>query len=523
MSRRGSLAAAAGMIAGITLLARIVGFGRWLAFSHSVGATCVGQVYNTANLLPNVLYEVAAGGALAAVAVPLVARALVTDRADADRIASALLTWAIAFLLPLAVLLALFAGPIASWMLGTNDCGDSAVSLAATFVRIFAPQVVLYGIGVVAGGVLQAHQRFVAAALAPLLSSLVVIASYLLFGRIGTGDPATITPAAVAVLAGGTTLGVCALSLPLLAVAARAGIRLRPRSDFPPGVASSARRLAGAGIAALIAQQLAVLITAWVTNHRGGPGALTVYNYVQALYLLPYAVLAVPVATAAFPRLATGTPGTLSRSAAVVAVAGAASAALLIAVAPAAGRFFGALDAGRGGNGAGALDGLSPSLTAFAPGVLGFGLTALLLRAAYARHITGGAAAAMCLGWAIAGLGPFVTLNARTDSSTVLVRLGIFSTVGMSIAAVALAALLLRGGTGWSRLPWRTLAAGLVAAVAGALCGRWCAQVLDGGSLVAAAVSAVLAALVATVVFAGVLALLDRATFERLVVHRGRA
>ena len=523
MSRRGSLAAAAGMIAGITLLARIVGFGRWLAFSHSVGATCVGQVYNTANLLPNVLYEVAAGGALAAVAVPLVARALVDDRAAADRIASALLTWAIAVLLPLAVLLAVFAGPIASAMLGTDGCGDSAVGLAATFVRIFAPQVVLYGIGVVAGGVLQAHQRFIAAALAPLLSSLVVIASYLLYGRIGTGDPATITPAAVAVLAGGTTLGVCALSLPLLAVAARAGIRLRPQWNFPPGVAAAARRLAGAGIAALVAQQLAVLIIAWVTNHRGGPGALTVYNYVQALYLLPYAVLAVPVATAAFPRLATGTPGTLGRSAAVVAVAGAASAALLIAVAPAAGRFFGALDAGRGGSGANALDALAPSLTAFAPGVLGFGLTALLLRAAYARHITGGAAAATCLGWAIAGLGPLLTLPVRTDSTAVLVRLGIFSTIGMSVAAVVLAALLLRSGPGWARLPWRTLLAGLVAASAAALGGRWCADRLDGGSLVAAVVASVVAAMVATGVFAVVLALLDRATFERLVVHRGRA
>lgn len=522
MSRRGSLAAAAGIIAGITLLARIVGFGRWLAFSHAVGATCVGQVYNTANLLPNVLYEVAAGGALAAVAVPLVARALITDRAAADRIASALLTWAIAVLLPLAVLLALFAGPIASWMLGTNGCGDSAVSLAATFVRIFAPQVVLYGIGVVAGGVLQAHQRFVAAALAPLLSSLVVIASYLLFGRIGTGDPAAITPAAVAVLAGGTTLGVCALSLPLLGVSARAGIRLRPNWHFPPGVAAQARQLAGAGIAALIAQQLAVLITAWVTNHRGGPGALTVYNYVQALYLLPYAVLAVPVATAAFPRLATGTAGTLGRSAAVVAVAGAASAALLIAVAPAAGRFFGALDAGRGGTGANALDGLAPSLTAFAPGVLGFGLTALLLRAAYARHITGGAAAAMCLGWAIAGLGPLLTLSEPADSSTVLVRLGVFSTIGMSIAALALVALLLRSGPGWSRLPWRTLTAGLLAAALGALGGRWCADRLAGGSLAAATLSAVIAALVALVVFAAVLAALDRPTFERLVVRRGR-
>ncbi|MGN6635406.1 MAG: virulence factor MviN, partial [Oryzihumus sp.] len=67
-SRRAQgLLAAAGLIAVVTLAARVVGFGRWLVFSHSVGVTCVGNVYQTANQLPNVIYEVAAGGALAAV------------------------------------------------------------------------------------------------------------------------------------------------------------------------------------------------------------------------------------------------------------------------------------------------------------------------------------------------------------------------------------------------------------------------------------------------------------------------
>ena len=68
-----SVVAAAGSIAVITLLARIVGFGRWLSFSHSVGATPVGTVYQSVNAVPNVIFEIAAGRVLAAVAVPLVA------------------------------------------------------------------------------------------------------------------------------------------------------------------------------------------------------------------------------------------------------------------------------------------------------------------------------------------------------------------------------------------------------------------------------------------------------------------
>ena len=61
-------------MAGITLAARILGFGRSLVFSKTVGDTCLGDVYNAANTLPNVLFEIVAGGVLAGVVIPVVAR-----------------------------------------------------------------------------------------------------------------------------------------------------------------------------------------------------------------------------------------------------------------------------------------------------------------------------------------------------------------------------------------------------------------------------------------------------------------
>ena len=51
-----------------------LGFGRWLVFSKTVGDTCLGDVYNAANTLPNVLFEIVAGGVLAGVVIPVVAR-----------------------------------------------------------------------------------------------------------------------------------------------------------------------------------------------------------------------------------------------------------------------------------------------------------------------------------------------------------------------------------------------------------------------------------------------------------------
>src|SRR3954468_20503781 len=237
---RPGLLAAAGTIAAITLLARIVGFGRWFAFSHSVGATCVGSVYQSVNAGPNVLVEIAAGGVLAAVAVPLVATALGRGRGDhADATASALLTWATLVLVPLGAVVVLGARPIAETLLGTGCHGEG--ELGAQLLRLFALQIPLYGVAIVLAGVLQAHHRFVGAALAPLLSSLVVIATYLAYRPL-VPDPAApvdrVPPTALAVLGVGTTLGVLAMALPLVLPVRRAGIQLRPTLRFPDGVGS---------------------------------------------------------------------------------------------------------------------------------------------------------------------------------------------------------------------------------------------------------------------------------------------
>ncbi|NNV10293.1 virulence factor MviN, partial [Geobacillus sp. MMMUD3] len=83
------------------------------------------------------------------------------------------------------------------------------------------------------------------------------------------------------------------------------GLSIRPTWSFPPGVAHRALRLAGAGMAALLAQQGAVLVTLVLSNRSGGTGTFVLFNYINAVYLLPYAVLAIPVVTVMFPTLST--------------------------------------------------------------------------------------------------------------------------------------------------------------------------------------------------------------------------
>src|SRR6185437_11822634 len=124
---------------------------------------------------------------------------------------------------------------------GATGCGHGSLAgVGARMLIVFAPQVLLYGLAVVLYGILQSHRRFGAPALAPLLSSLVVIGAYAAFGLVGSAyvnHLSALPPRAEYVLSGGTTLGVFALVLTAVIPAWRLGLGSRPTLRFPPGVA----------------------------------------------------------------------------------------------------------------------------------------------------------------------------------------------------------------------------------------------------------------------------------------------
>lgn len=220
-----------------TIVVRVLGLVRWGVQASEVGSVGIAEPYAAANVIPNLLFEVVAGGALAGAIVPLLAGPLV-DRARerANLTISAMLTWTVTVLTALGGLVALLAPRIVDLIprVGEGELSD----LAAFFLTVFAVQLPLYGIGVVLTGALQAQRRFLWPALAPGFSSLVVIATYLRFGQLAGGAQATpglVPDSAVQILAWGTTAGVAAMSLPLLIPCWGAGIRLRPQWRMPAG------------------------------------------------------------------------------------------------------------------------------------------------------------------------------------------------------------------------------------------------------------------------------------------------
>jgi putative peptidoglycan lipid II flippase len=524
------IASAALLVAGVTVVARVVGFGRVLVFAHTVGPSCLGDTYYTANTVPNIVFDIVAGGALSSLAVPVLARPVEQgDDTTADRIASALLTWVLLLLVPITLLGLALTRPVMDLLVGNGHPGCSATAeqvIGARMLLVFMPQVLLYGAGVVFIGILQAHRRFLGPALAPLLSSLVVIGAYGLFAALADRretDLSTLTRSHELVLSVGTTLGVAMLSLPLLIPLRRAGRRLRPTLRFPPGVATTARRMAIAGAVVLGSQDLATGAILRLANDRGSGGAVVLYNLAWAVFVLPWAVLAVPLATAAFPTLtARWQAGELDRYADTVArttrailLATAGAAAVMVATAPPAARVL-----VLGAPGGVAPHVLARALVAFAPGLIGYGIVAHLSRAHYAQGDARTPAVATATGWAVV-VAADVALVAALPRSWTATALGLGSTIGLTVAGGWLA-VTLRRRTGATSLAGvlptggASFAAALLAAGAGYAVSRALPTVGVAGSV---GITAVVAAL-ALAIFLLVVARLDPTTV-RMLLRRG--
>ncbi len=526
MSTARRIAGAAALIALITIAARIVGFGRNLVFYWAIGENDLAQIYQTANTVPNLIFEITAGGALASLVVPLLAAPRARDdRAAVSAATSALLTWTMVVLVPAALLVAIFADPIVNLM--AADAPPAMVETGARMLRIFAPQLPLYGLGTVLIGVLQAHERFAWPALAPLLSSVTVICAYTLFTIVdsrgaGIGE---VTRTGELVLSVGTTCGVVALSCSLLIPLSRLGIRYRPTLRFPDGMAAGVRSLAIAGAVTIGAQQVALGLVIYLTNPPAPDGSIVVYTLAQTLFFLPWGVLAVPLATAAYPTLAEAVAvgdharyaRTLAASTRGSLLVGWFGAATLVAVAAPAAGVIGSFAPGQASYTA-----LAYSIVFFAPGLVGYSLFALLTRALYARGDTALAARATVAGWGTVMLADLVLVSVVPLSDRV-VALAVGNTIGMIVlGALLIAVVARRAGRHALDGAGRSCLVGLVAAVLSGAVGWALAAVLTGepdahpGPIVSLA-AGVLVGLVVLGVFGGVTLLVARREVAPLV------
>jgi putative peptidoglycan lipid II flippase len=511
-----SIARGASVIAGLTIVARILGLMRTLVFSQTVGATCLGSAYTTANQVPNLVYELVLGGAMASVMVPVLARSAersTTDpaaKAEVSRIASALLTWTLVILVPLSLLVGLGAGPIAALLNPSNPSAHclrpDMIAATATMLRVFAPQAVLYGLSVVLFGLLQAHRRFAGYALAPLVSSLVLITAFLVFAPVGKGVPLGRLPvSAELILAIGTTLGVVALVVVALVPARRLDLRLRPTLKFPPGIARRASGLVLVGLAEMVVQEISVIAVITLANGRGSTGALVIIGYVSQVFNSLNAVLALSIVVSTFPVLSARDGSEFDRTCAgstrAVVLASCLGMAVIGAVTIPAAHVL-ATEPSQ-------VTQLILGFVLFAPGLVAVGVIANLTRALLALGRLKIAA------FALAGSGLLVllfevVLAELAPARLVVAALALGNTIGSTGAAIPLVLVTrrIRGRAAVQGVGRATLA-GLAAGVAGAAVGLAVSLALPVSHRLLYAITGALAAGCAVIVFAGVAYFLD--------------
>jgi putative peptidoglycan lipid II flippase len=300
------LARATATITAWNLVSRGTGFIRVIAMGAALGTTALGDTYQSANLVSNILFELLAGGLLSSVLVPTFVEMIDRgDRREATRLAGSLLGKALA---GLGVLVAV-AMVVSPWIMRALTAGapdesvrQAQVHLGTFLLLFFLPQVLLYATGAVSTALLFGDRRFTAAAVAPVFNNVVVIATMVVFRVLRGGDTGfDLQLADKLVLALGTTAGVVAMTLVPLWAVRRSGLGGAPRWR---GSDHQLRPLARKGMWAaghLGLNQL--LVAATIVLAARVEGGVVAYQIAFTFFLLPHAVLSNPIFTALFPRL----------------------------------------------------------------------------------------------------------------------------------------------------------------------------------------------------------------------------
>jgi putative peptidoglycan lipid II flippase len=291
-----------------TSLSRLTGFVRLAALTYALGVTesRLADAYNVANTTPNIIYELALGGILSSVFVPVFVEWLQERGPDeAWDIARRIFTLALVVLTAITIVGIVFAPWIVRlYTLQPFPGRETERELATFFLRWFMPQILFYGIGAIASGLLNAHRRFAAPMFAPITNNLIVTATFVVYAAMpgpGAGSRALATGAQELVLAIGTTLGVAGMTIALWPAIRSIGFRFRWRMGFRHPAVMQLGRLARWVVVYVVANQLGYLvIPILATPVKGG---YTAYVAAFILFQLPHAIFAVSIFTALLPAM----------------------------------------------------------------------------------------------------------------------------------------------------------------------------------------------------------------------------
>jgi putative peptidoglycan lipid II flippase len=294
------IARAAGTVMAAIVLGQILGLIRGVLVARAFPAAEL-DAFFAANRVSETLFVLIAAGALGSAFIPTFTGMLAQgSRRAAWRLASALANLIVLVLSVLALVAAVFAPAIVRYLLAPGFSADaSQFELTVQLLRLQLASVVLFGLGGLIVGVLNAHQIFFVPALAPSMYQLGLIFGVLVLGpRYGIQG-----------LAWGVVVGAflyLLLQLPAFVRLGRASARETGEPWYTPTLGLHDKpvqevvRLMLPRVAGIAVVQLNFWVNTWLASLMQS-GSVAALQYGFSLMLMAQAAIAQSVAIAAMP------------------------------------------------------------------------------------------------------------------------------------------------------------------------------------------------------------------------------
>jgi len=283
----------AAIVGGAFVASRLLGLVRENLIAREFGAGPVLDAYVAAFRIPDLLFLVIMAGSFGAAFIPVFSGFLARDRDElAWGLASAVLTISAITTVVLAGVTFLLADVLSEQLL-MRGADPTAQALCADLMRILVLSPILLGLGIAAKGILEAQERFLLPALAPLVYNLAIV-----YAAAFLTDDYGVKGLAYGVIAGAFVHA--AIQVPGL---------LRSRMRFVPTLARDTPGLARVGrlllprVIGQAAFQINFIVVTFFDTGQGA-GVVSAFNFAWQLLMLPHGVIALSISTVVFPSLA---------------------------------------------------------------------------------------------------------------------------------------------------------------------------------------------------------------------------
>lgn len=274
------------------VLSRASGLVREIIVGSRFGTSAEYDAYLAAFRVPDLLFQLAAGGALGSAFIPVFSGFfLKSNKQDAWLLFSRVLNLITLLLIGFGLLAAIFAEPLVSGVLAPGFT-SAQQQLTVSLMRPMLISTVLFGASGLVMGALNATQHFVAPAAAPVLYNVAIILAAL----------ALVPNYGVYGLVIGVVVGALTHLLVQLPILFQKGYRYRASLSVRDAAVCKVAMLMGPRALGIFFIQMHFLINTILASSLGA-GSLSALNYAWLLMLLPQGVIAQGIATVVFPTL----------------------------------------------------------------------------------------------------------------------------------------------------------------------------------------------------------------------------